>query len=173
MKVIVTFKGLRMKGDPILKVVGLAKIDLIMFQLFRFCLILIPKPGGAIIRAKWRVQRVRFHVRDRWLSFRYWIRFRDQLSFRQAMREWAYDRDYSEPREERVARHTIDGYSREDGSIFVREWTDDNLDEGSPNESAEWEWRARDREAFVKRAGKTRTGCSGVKVFVTLDGKRI
>ena len=144
-----------------------------MIKLFRFCAIFIPKPNGLISRAKYRAKKIGWafmDVRDR---LRFYFRFRDMYSFREAMRRDFFADPDLYNLEDRASAHRIEGTTLQDGRIFVREWTNDNLDQGVPNECAEWDWTAKDRAAFAKRAGRSRTGCSGVKVTITLDGKRI
>jgi hypothetical protein len=66
-----------------------------------------------------------------------------------------------------------DGYTKADGTIDVFVETNDNLDMGYPNEYATWNFKCKDRKAFDDRCGKTRVGCSGIRVFINLDGKAV
>lgn len=63
--------------------------------------------------------------------------------------------------------------TQDDGSIRGTVWTNDNLDHGVPSEIAEWNVTYADRAAMDRGAGRSRTGISGVKVIVILDGQRI
>ena len=66
------------------------------------------------------------------------------------------------------------GHTLEDGTIDVFAYTNDNLDLGYPNEYAAWSYVVKNNEEFFQRVGgKTRTGCSGIKVTIILDGKVI
>lgn len=58
-----------------------------------------------------------------------------------------------------------------DGSISGTSETNDNLDHGVPSEHASWSVEYKDRAAMDKAVGKSRTGCSGVRVNVYLDGE--
>jgi hypothetical protein len=144
MKIILTLKGDWKRGDRVFY--GRLR-DLFMIKLFRFCAIFIPAKRGVIAWADVLIHRIK------------------AARIRRAMKP---DLDAWD-----AATHRIEGWTNEDGSINVDEWTNDDQDQGTPNESAEWHWRARDRESFLKRAGKSRTGVSGVRVFVSLDGGRI
>ena len=170
MKIILTLKGDWKRGDRVFY--GKPTDTIFMIKLFRFCAIFIPKPNGAGDRLKYRVKKIAWAIRDVGFRARHWLRFRDMYSFKEAISRKFFDGDDYEG-EERAATHKIVGTTLHDGRVSVWEWTDDNLDEGVPTESAEWNWTAKDRDAFLKRAGKSRTGCSGVRVFVTLDGKRV
>jgi hypothetical protein len=65
-----------------------------------------------------------------------------------------------------------DGHTQESGTIDVFAYTNDNLDLGYPNEYAEWSYIVKNKAAFFQRVGgKSRIGCSGIKVTVKLDGK--
>lgn len=67
-----------------------------------------------------------------------------------------------------------DGYTNPDGTIHVDVITNDDNDDGLPDEdTVEWTLRCPDRAAFDKRVGRSRTGCSGIAVTVTLDGVRV
>ena len=65
------------------------------------------------------------------------------------------------------------GFTQLDGSIVIYCSTNDNLDYGEPSEFAEWTSKAKDRAQFDKIYGKSRTGCVGTVVTVTLDGKTL
>lgn len=65
------------------------------------------------------------------------------------------------------------GFTKEDGSIVIYCSTNDNLDHGAPSEFAEWTSTAKDRAQFDKIYGKSRIGCVGTVVTVTLDGKKL
>ena len=65
------------------------------------------------------------------------------------------------------------GYTKEDGSIVIYCSTNDNLDHGVPSEFAEWTSKAKDRVQFDKIYGKSRIGCVGTIVTVTLDGIKL
>ncbi len=60
-----------------------------------------------------------------------------------------------------------------DGSISGRCETNDNLDQGAPNEFAEWEVRFRNHQEMVSHTGLSHVGISGVAVTVYLDGERL
>lgn len=79
----------------------------------------------------------------------------------------------AEPEIEQAAFQTYTLYTGEDGSITGTAFTNDNNDWGTPNESASWEVRYRDRTDMEKQTGKTHVGLSGVRVEVTLDGVRV
>jgi len=68
---------------------------------------------------------------------------------------------------------TMEGHTKEDGTIEVFVYTNDNLDLGYPNERASWDFICKTKEAFIGRCGNTRFGCSGIMVTVTLDGKKV
>lgn len=70
-----------------------------------------------------------------------------------------------------VAQQVYQLTSHADGSISGTVWTNDNLDRGTPNETATWEVRYRDRTEMDRSAGTSRVGVSGVLVHVYLDGK--
>lgn len=67
--------------------------------------------------------------------------------------------------------HMTEGWTQDDGSIRVVSSTNDNKDRGYPSEHARWEARHKDREQFLRWYGRSRTGCMGARVTVTLDGK--
>lgn len=69
--------------------------------------------------------------------------------------------------------HRTEGWTQEDGSVRVFNDTNDNEDRGYESDSAHWESICRDREAFIKRYGKSGHGCMGANVIVELDGVRI
>lgn len=60
-----------------------------------------------------------------------------------------------------------------DGRIEGRCWTNDNLDQGIPNEEADWEVRFADRNQALKATGGTHLGISGVRVRVYIDGVQV
>ena len=65
------------------------------------------------------------------------------------------------------------GWTRTDGSVFVRVMTNDEFDRGYPSGHGEWEFVCASRMDFDRRCGVSRTGSSGVKVDVYLDGQRL
>ena len=77
------------------------------------------------------------------------------------------------PEIEQAAYQTYTLYTGDDGSITGTAFTNDNNDWGTPNESASWEVRYRDRADMEKQTGKTHVGVSGVRVEVILDGVRV
>jgi len=72
-----------------------------------------------------------------------------------------------------IAYSNFFGFTKTDGSIVIYCSTNDNLDHGVPSEFAEWTSTAKDRAQFDKFYGKSRTGCIGTVVTVTLDGKTL
>lgn len=70
------------------------------------------------------------------------------------------------------SRTRYDLYTQEGGAISGTCWTNDNLDQGWPSESATWDVSYRDRAEALKRTGGTHQGiASFVEVF--LDGALI
>lgn len=78
-----------------------------------------------------------------------------------------------EPDDDRGAYHEIDAWTNPDGSIGAVHSTNDDRGLGFPNDHAAWETTYRDREDFDRSAGRSRTGCMGVRVRVFLDGEEI
>ena len=69
--------------------------------------------------------------------------------------------------------HLIEGYTDEDGSIRVYLATNDETDHGYPSEHAIWESKCSSKDNFLKRYGKSGTGCMGAKIIVKLDDVKI
>jgi len=68
--------------------------------------------------------------------------------------------------------HRIDGWTQGDGSVATTHTTNDNEDRGYPGPVETWEQKYSSREQFTRICGKSRTGCFGCEVTVTLDGKK-
>lgn len=72
------------------------------------------------------------------------------------------------------AYHHIDVVTRDDGGADVRHETNDDNDDGWPDgKVTRWTDRWRDAEAARRSAGVSRTGVSGVRVRVTVDGVEV
>lgn len=71
---------------------------------------------------------------------------------------------------EPVAWQQTVAYTNGDGSIVAHTSTNDDQDLGIPNSYAEWKGEHKTLESFQKSAGFSRTGISGVRVTVELDG---
>ncbi len=78
--------------------------------------------------------------------------------------------DSYEVEEEFGAYHNVTVERFEDGSALVRTDTNDNLDQGYPNECASWEHLWPSVELALKHVGFSRVGASGVRVRVYVDG---
>lgn len=59
------------------------------------------------------------------------------------------------------------------GGAHVHAATNDNLDTGYPSEFAEWHLHFRRLADALRHTGVCRTGVSGVRVTVTLNGERL
>lgn len=57
-----------------------------------------------------------------------------------------------------------------DGTYLVEEWTNDDADLGYPNREKTWDAVYTNLEAVKRRCGVSRTGVSGIRVEVTLNG---
>jgi hypothetical protein len=57
--------------------------------------------------------------------------------------------------------------------ILVSESTNDNLDTGYPSQCSSWANQYPNIEAALKHTGKSRIGCSGIRVEVFLNGEQI
>lgn len=71
------------------------------------------------------------------------------------------------------AKMSYDGHTMSNGRIRVDCWTNDNYDKGYPSGDAGWTVTVPNRESFNRHCGKSRTGISGIKVTVTLDGEEV
>jgi hypothetical protein len=71
------------------------------------------------------------------------------------------------------SRQRYDAHTNPDGSIEAHVWTNDDEDRGYPNTESQWDERYKTAEEFHKRVGISRTGVSGVKVTVFLDGEEL
>ncbi len=58
----------------------------------------------------------------------------------------------------------------DDGSALVRTETNDNLDQGYPNQTASWEHQWPDAKLALKHVGFSRIGVSGIRVRVYVNG---
>lgn len=67
---------------------------------------------------------------------------------------------------------TQDYYIEEtgEGLVKVHAWTNDNYDQGYPNEDASWDLEFKSLAMALEHTGYTRRGISGVKVNVYLNG---
>lgn len=64
--------------------------------------------------------------------------------------------------------------TRADGVILGWVQTNDNNDDGYPDGTTEeWETSFKTRADFDRRVGRNRTGISGIKVIVVLDGEEL
>lgn len=59
------------------------------------------------------------------------------------------------------------------GGAWVTHWTNDNHDDGSCDEDASWREHWKDAERAKQSLGKSRIGCTGMRVDVRVNGKRV
>lgn len=100
----------------------------------------------------------------------------DGLGFATVAEFEAFDRDDEVAPDEPTppgAWEEINAYTQDDGSIEAVVTTNDNLDRGGPSEYAQWTVRYRNREEFDRHAGRSRTGISGIRVSIWLDGEEV
>jgi hypothetical protein len=80
------------------------------------------------------------------------------------------DRNYDED-EDAQAYQNISVETFKDGSAVVRTETNDNFDQGIPNEYASWEHGGKAPKGPSMHAGVSHIGISGVRVRVYVNGK--
>ena len=70
--------------------------------------------------------------------------------------------------------HEISIVTLDDGTVSVRENTNDDNDDGYPDgKEVWWDWQAKNLDAALKHTGKSRIGISGIRVTVTIDGEEV
>lgn len=69
--------------------------------------------------------------------------------------------------------HNIDVVTHDDGSATIYSETNDNLDSGYPSEYARWSTNWANAKSALEYAGKSRIGCMGAVVTVTVNGDKV
>jgi len=70
--------------------------------------------------------------------------------------------------------HNVDAVTLPDGRIEAQTCTNDNDDDGyDDGDVTVWTLTYQDRASFDRCVGKSRIGCTGIRVKVVLDGLRL